>query len=496
MIQNMFAIKSFYRGFATLVADLVTVQTAAVLSRQTWGLATLLFIAACLPSPLCFADRPPNIVIIFTDDQGYQDLGCFGSPNIKTPRIDSMAQEGMRFTNFYAQTVCGPSRASLMTGCYPLRVARQADPDSIHPELHLDEITIAEVLKKQGYATGAFGKWDLAGHNPSKYNPKLLPTLQGFDSYFGTTGSNDGTVNLFRDTKRIEKKADMATLTRRYTDEALAFMESNKSTPFFIYLAHTMPHTQLAASEKFKGKSADGLYGDVIEELDFNVGRVLDKVSELGLDESTYVIFTSDNGPWLIRKKHSGHALPLRSGKTSCWEGGLRVPCIMRAPGRIPAGTQCDAVVATIDMMPTLANLAGTSAPDDRVIDGVDISKLMLGETDQLDRNFFYYQHDCLRAVRSGKWKLMLPHTEPADTGILKRWKRHVDQADAKRIKTEQLYDLDNDIGETTNVAKQNPEVVAKLTKLATAAKNDIGDHDRFGENARTFGAERRTISN
>ena len=436
----------------------------------------------------------PNFIVIFSDDQGYQDLGCYGSPDIKTPRIDAMAAEGMRFTSFYAQTVCGPSRAALMTGCYPLRLARQADPNSIHPEMHTNEITIAEVLKKQGYATGAFGKWDLAGHNPSKCKPNLFPTRQGFDRWFGTPGSNDGTVNLYRDMKQIEKKANMATLTRRYTDEALTFIEDHKDGPFFVYIPHTMPHTKLAASKDFKGKSTGGLYGDVIEELDFNVGRVLDKVIELGIDENTYIIFTSDNGPWLIRKENGGHAAPLRSGKTTCWEGGLRVPCIIRAPGKIPAGATCDAVAATIDLMPTLAKLAGTSAPTDRVIDGVDISQLLHGKKDDYERNYFYYQHDCLRAVRSGKWKLMLPHTEPVKGSIAKKWKRHVNKKDAIRIKTAQLYDLDLDIGEANNVAMQNPQVVAELTKLAIMAQNDIGDHNRFGDNARDFGAERRTV--
>ena len=387
-----------------------------------------------------FAQQRPNFIIIFTDDQGYQDLGCFGSPDIKTPRIDQMASEGMTFTNFYAQTVCGPSRAALMTGCYPIRLARQADPDSIHPELHLNEITIAEILKSKGYATAVFGKWDLAGHNPARYKPKLMPTAQGFDTFFGTTGSNDKAVNLFRDNKQVEEKADMSTLTKRYTDEAISFMESHCKSqasalettdktddPFFVYLAHSMPHTTLGVSKDFKGKSAGGLYGDVIEELDFSVGRVLDKVKELGIDDNTYIIFTSDNGPWLIRKENGGHAEPLRSGKTSCWEGGLRVPCIMRAPGKIPADSRCDAVTATIDLLPTLAKLAGAEVPSDRTIDGVDISPLMFEKsapTKLLNRSFFYYQHDCLRAVRSGKWKLMLPHTEPQSTGIAAKWKR------------------------------------------------------------------------
>ena len=446
--------------------------------------------------PLCVAATKPNFIVIFTDDQGYQDLGCYGSPDIKTPRIDQMAKEGMRFTSFYAQTVCGPSRAALMTGCYPLRLARQADPNSIHPELHTDEITIAEVLKKEGYATGAFGKWDLAGHNPMKYKPELLPKHQGFDTYFGTPSSNDQVVTLIRGTEMIEKRADMATLTRRYTDEALSFIEAHKEGPFFVYLPHTMPHTKLAASADFKGKSKGGLYGDVIEELDFNVGRVLDKVKELGLSENTYIIFTSDNGPWWIRKDHGGHAEPLRGAKTSCWEGGLRVPCIMWAPGRIPAGSETDAVAATIDLMPTLADLAGTAPPTDRVIDGINISGLIQGEADTLERPYFYYQHDCLRAVRSGKWKLMLPHTEPVKASIATKWRNHIKKSDAIRIKKAQLYDLDADIGETRDVAANHPEVVAALTKLAQSARVDIGDHDVFGENARSFGAQRRTLSN
>lgn len=437
----------------------------------------------------------PNFVIIFTDDQGYQDLGCFGSPDIKTPRIDQMAKEGMRFTNFYAQTVCGPSRGALMTGCYPLRFARQSDPDSIHPEMHLKEITIAEVLQEQGYATAAFGKWDLAGHSQTAYKPELLPPHQGFDTYFGTPGSNDQSVDLIRNTEKIEKNADMSRLTRRYTDEVIAFIEKSKERPFFVYLAHTMPHTKLAVSNEFKGESAGGLYGDVVEELDFNVGRVLDKIRDLGLDENTYVIFSSDNGPWLLRGQHGGHADPLRSGNTSCWEGGLRVPCIMRAPGKIPAGTQCDAVTATIDMMPTIAKLAGSAAPTDRVIDGVDISAMMHGRAKSLSRSFFYYQHNCLRAVRSGKWKLMLAHTEPIQGSIATQWKNHIDKADALRIEKAMLFDLETDIGETTEVADTYPEKVAELMKLVEWAQHDIGDHNRFGENARTFGAQRRTLS-
>ncbi|MGJ8639195.1 MAG: sulfatase family protein [Opitutaceae bacterium] len=448
-----------------------------------------------LPALSAVEGARPNFIIIFTDDQGYQDLGCYGSPDIKTPRIDQMADEGMKFTSFYAQTVCGPSRGALMTGCYPLRFARQGDPNSIHPELHTEEITLAEVLKAQGYATGAFGKWDLAGHNPANYKTELLPAYQGFDTFFGTSGSNDRLVHLIRGTEIIERNADMATLTRRYTDEALSFIEENRDRPFFVYLPHTMPHTELAASKDFKGKSAGGLYGDVIEEIDYNVGRVLDQVKALGLDENTYIIFTSDNGPWLIRKDHGGHAEPLRSGKTSFWEGGLRVPCIIRAPGKVPAGTETDTIAATIDLMPTLAKLAGTSAPTDRVIDGVDMTNLIHGESDSLDRSYFYYQHDCLRAVRSGKWKLILPHTEPVQTSTATKWKRHIAKTDAIRIQTPRLYDLDADISEAKDVAKQHSEVVEELMSLVETARNDLGDHDIFGANARTFGATPRSLS-
>ena len=286
----------------------------------------------------------------------------------------------------------------------------------------------------------------------------------------------------------------MATLTRRYTDEALKFMEDHQKEPFFVYLAHTMPHTKLAASADYKGKSEGGLFGDVIEELDFNVGRVLDKVKELGLDEKTYVIFTSDNGPWLIRKENGGHAKPLRSGKTSCWEGGLRVPCIVRAPGKVPAGTERFALTATIDLMPTFMSLAGGSAPDDRAIDGLDISEVWHGDRQVVDRSFFYYQHNCLRAVRNGKWKLMLPWTEPAKGSIATQWKKHIAPKDAVRIKDFQLYDLDADIGETKNIADEFPEIVESIEKIAEEARRDIGDYNVFGEGARDFGSQRRTL--
>ena len=429
---------------------------------------------------------PPNFVIIFTDDQGYQDLGCFGSPDIATPNLDRMAKEGMRFTSFYAQTICGPSRTALLTSSYPLRVAQDQNRCEIHPVVHSKEITIAEVLKPRGYKSAAFGKWDLATHSQSTWIDELLPRGQGFDYFFGTPTSNDRVVHLLRNEEVIERNANMATLTKRYTDEALQFIERNKEAPFFVYLAHSLPHTKLAASKEFKGKSKGGLYGDVIEEIDHHSGRILDKIKELGLDDNTYVIFTSDNGPWLLRKEHGGHALPLRSGKTTCWDGGLRVPFIVRAPGRIPAGVTSDLTTATIDLMPTLATLAGAELPTDRVLDGIDISKIWQGKQNEIDRPYFYYQHFYLRAVRKGDWKLMLKHEEGAKSFTTK-WKNHVAPRDAKRLTAHQLYNLKDDIGETTNLAEKHPEKLAELLKLAEWARTDIGDFDRIGNNARFF---------
>ncbi|MEP4079448.1 sulfatase [Haloferula sp.] len=447
-------------------------------------------------APLAAAEsNKPNFVIIFTDDQGYQDLGCYGSPDIDTPNLDRMAAEGTRFTSFYAQTICGPSRTALMTASYPLRVAQDKNRCEIHPVVHSDEITLAEVLKPRGYKSAAFGKWDLATHSQANWIDELLPRGQGFDYFYGTPTSNDQVVHLLRNEEVIERKADMATVTRRYTDEALQFIEKNKDAPFFVYLAHTMPHTRLAASEDFKGKSKGGLYGDVIEEIDHNAGRILDKIKELGLDDNTYVIFTSDNGPWLIRKDHGGHALPLRSGKTTCWEGGLRVPCIVRAPGRVPAGATNDLVTATIDLMPTIATLAGAEMPDDRTLDGLDISKVWHGKQSELDRPYFYYQHFYLRAVRSGDWKVMLKHEEGPKSAT-SNWKNHVAPKDSKPLTAHQLYNLKEDIGETTNLADKHPEKLAELLELAQWARTDIGDFDRIGTNARFFDDEPDRIEN
>jgi arylsulfatase len=446
--------------------------------------------------------KRPNLVVIFTDDQGYQDVGCFGSPDIRTPRLDAMASEGMKFTSFYAQPVCGPSRAALMTGCYPLRVAERGNTKQIHPILHSDEITVAEILKTRGYATACFGKWDLATHSQTDFFVDLFPTRQGFDYFFGTPTSNDRIANLYRNEELIEPETDMSLLTKRYTDEAIGFMKKNRDQPFFVYVPHTMPHTRLDASPQFKGKSSRGLYGDVIEEIDANVGRILDAVKEMGLAQNTYVLFTSDNGPWLVKNKnhadghlpkdHGGSAGPLRSGKVSTFEGGVRVPTILWGPGRVPAGTTCDKLASTLDVLPTLAALSGAKTPDDRVIDGQNISHLLHGDFDQADpdRAFYYYLRVHLQAVRQGPWKLHLPReAEPTGAAPFSR-NNHIAPRDRIGFPKPFLVNLDDDLGETKNVAAKNPAIVKRLLSLAEGMRDDLGDFDRVGKNMRFFDLE------
>ena len=396
-------------------------------------LLPVLFLFSCLlacNSPTQQAEssnkeqRPPNIVLIFTDDQGYQDLGCYGSPNIKTPNIDQMAKEGARFTNFYvSQPVCSASRSSLLTGCYANRIGISgAFSPYVGKGLHPQEETIAEILKPLGYATAIYGKWHLGSE------PALLPTRQGFDEYFGIPYSNDmwplhpwqGSVFNFPILPLLENETVIDTLneqsqiTTQYTERAVNFIQKNKAKPFFLYVPHSMPHVPLYVSDKFKGKSAGGLYGDVIEEIDWSTGEILKAIKANGLDDNTLVVFTSDNGPWLSYGGHSGLALPLREGKGTALEGGVRVPCVMRWPNKIPAGQTIENPAMTIDILPTIAALTGAKLPTKK-IDGQNMAHLMEGKTElppHHDAYYFYYKQNELHGILSGdgRWKLYLPH--------------------------------------------------------------------------------------
>ncbi len=399
----------------------------------------------------------PNFIIIFTDDQGYGDLGCFGSETIITPRLDNLAKEGTRFTDFYVQPVCGPSRSALLTGRYPVRSAGWSMPES--------EITMAEILRQAGYATACIGKWDVSNRKDIKGR---VPNDQGFDYYWGTLGANDGgAVTLFDNRISIGEEQDMASLTRQYTDKAIGFLEANRDNPFLLYIAHTMVHSVIDASPEFEGKSKGGLYGDTVEELDFHTGRLLDIIDKLGLRENTIVFFTSDNGSWnnmqdVLRKKHNGQVAwgssgPLREGKGSTYEGGVRVPCIVRWPDHVPSGRVSNAIFSTLDFMPTFARLAGCNIPDDRIIDGVDQTDLLLGKSIEGERNdFYYFCKNELHGVRKGKWKLMLPDR--------KIFRGYVKDRGTKEI---ELYNLESDIGEKNNLAEQHPEIVSELMTYA-----------------------------
>jgi len=422
----------------------------------------------------------PNIIVIFCDDLGYGDLGCFGSEKIRTPNVDRMAAEGMRFTDFYSTSgVCSPSRSSLMTGCYPRRVNIHQNHNNLcvlfpadRKGLNPDEVTIAEVLKQAGYATMCIGKWHLGDQR------EFLPTRQGFDAYFGIPYSNDmGRKNiplpLLRGETVIEAPVDQARLTGRYTEEAVRFIEAAKEKPFFIYLPHTFPHGPLFASERFRGKSQAGKYGDAVEEIDYSTGEILGALKRLDIDKNTLVVFTSDNGA------SGGSNAPLRGKKGSTDEGGMRVPCVMRWPGRIPAGESCDRVTATIDLLPTFAGLAGVKVPADRKIDGKDIWPLMAGQKDAKPPHevFYYYQMDQLQAVRAGRWKLHL-----AMESKKRNWGKPHGKTPLK------LFDLESDIHEDNDVSKQYPEAVKQLQELAEQARRDLGDVDRKGENQRPAG--------
>jgi arylsulfatase len=469
------------------------------ISRRSFLKATGAGIAAATWGGIAAAERSakkPNLIIFFTDDQGYNDVGCFGSPFIRTPNFDRMAKEGMKFTSFYAQPVCGPSRAALMTGCYPIRVAEPGNKKNQHTVLHPEEITIAEMLKSAGYITALIGKWHLAGGWKEKYDPSLMPNGQGFDYFFGTPLHNGFTrtvehksfrTQLMRNgqilTDALDQKG-MDSLTATYTQEAVKFIRGSEDRPFFLYLAHNMPHVPLGTSGRFRGRSRRGLYGDVIEELDFSAGQILNTLKELNLDDNTLIVFTSDNGPWIEGHlgDYGGSASPLRGWKMSAWEGGPRVPCIMRWPGTIPANKVCHEMITTMDLLPTFAKLAGVDLPDDRIIDGKNIFSLMSAEADAKSPHeaFYFYNYLRLNAVRSGKWKLVLPRpANPLGTG----WSGRMIDA----VEKVQLYDLEKDIEERHDLAAKRPEIVARLMVMVERARRDLGDHKTVGRGARFF---------
>ena len=418
--------------------------------------------------------KKPNVVIIFIDDLGYGDIGPFGATKQKTPNLDRMAREGMKLTSFYAAPVCSVSRAQLMTGCYGARVSV---PGVYFPNskngLNLAEYTIAERLKEKGYATMCVGKWHLGDRS------EFLPTRQGFDYYFGIPFSNDmqkksiktseKTVPLLRDEKVIESLTDeqQSKIVERYTDEAISFIRKSKDKPFFLYLPHTAVHTPIHPGVAFAGKSANGRFGDWVEEVDWSTGKILDALRDLKLDENTLVIFTSDNGPWLVKGTDGGSAGPLRGGKGSTWEGGVREPTVVWWPGKIAPGSVCDAVAGTIDLLPTVVALAGGTVPATPVIDGRDISPLLLGKSTKSPREAHYYFHGYnLEAVRQGEWKLAIaPGKESKDK---------TPQTDDFQ-KTPRLYNLDRDIGEKNNVADNHPEIVTKLQLLVSRMNSEIG---------------------
>ncbi|MDB4459172.1 sulfatase [bacterium] len=427
----------------------------------------------------------PNVVIIFTDDQGYQDVGVFGAEGFKTPHLDKMAKEGVQFTHWYAaQPVCSASRTALLTGCYPNRVGIHGalGPKNTHG-INSSETTLPELFKSKGYATGMFGKWHLGHH------PEFLPTRHGFDEFFGIPYSNDMWPNhpeagdrfpplpLIEGEKTIHYLNDQSQLTTMLTDRAVHFINNHKNDPFFLYVPHPQPHVPLFVSDKFKGKSELGLYGDVMMELDWSVGEILKAIKRNGLDDNTLVIFTSDNGPWLSYGDHSGRAKPLREGKGTVWEGGVREPMIMRWPGVLPAGKVQDTPAMNIDILPTIADLIGAELPKHQ-IDGKNIWPLITCQTgakNPQEAYYFYYKQNELQAVLSGKWKLILPHRfrtlagNPGGKGGIPVKYSNTDSA-------LELYNLSDDIGEKTDLASRYPEVVKRLQKYANKARQDLGD--------------------
>jgi arylsulfatase len=449
---------------------------------------------ACAPASLLrAAGRPPNVVIILTDDQGYADLGCYGATGWKTPNIDRMASEGVRFTDFHvSEAVCSASRASLLTGCYAQRIGiRGALMPASTVGLSSAEETIASMLKKEGYATGIFGKWHLGHHR------EFLPLQHGFDDFFGLPYSNDmwpvdfdghpieeggksgyPPLRLYEGNEpgaEVRTLADQDSLTTAYTRRAVQFIEKHSSHPFFLYLPHSMPHVPLGVSSRFRGASSQGTYGDVIMEIDWSVGEILAALQRTGVDQNTMVVFVSDNGPWLNFGNHAGSAGPFREGKGTMWEGGSRVPCVIRWPGHCAKGSTAGQLATTMDLLPSIAVACGAHLPS-HPIDGVSILSLLSGDPGAAPREeLFYYYDGELQAVRSGGWKLHFPHTYRSYAGVVPGRDGHPGEYASGTTGLE-LYDLDTDPGERHDVSGAHPVIVARLQRLGEDARKELGD--------------------
>lgn len=462
------------------------------------SIRALLFILFAISMTTCKSDQEelPNIVIIFIDDMGYADVGCFGATDYATPNIDRLAEEGMRFTNFYAsQAVCSASRGSLLTGCYSERISILGALNAYsNIGIHSEEVLIPEMLKEKGYATGIFGKWHLGHHE------EFMPLQHGFDEYVGLPYSNDmwgigfdglpreeannwktnyPPLLLFEGNTAMDTIADLedqAKLTTIYTEKAVEFIKENKKHPFFLYLPHSMVHVPIGVSDKFKGKSGKGLFADVMMELDWSVGEILKTLEENGLSDNTLVIFSSDNGPWLNFGNHAGSAGPLREGKGSMWEGGPRVSTLMKWPGKIPAGIINDQLASTIDILPTLSEITDASLPENE-IDGVSILPLLFGEVDKSPRAYFYYYFmgDFI-GIRDDRWKLVFPHEYTSYVDIEMGKDGFPGTPNIGILEEMELYDLENDIGETENLIHQYPEIAKELEQIANEARDKLGD--------------------
>lgn len=451
------------------------------IKNRLYSIAALSLVSIAASSAA--APRDPNIVVVFLDDMGYGDLSCTGAIRYKTPNIDRMANNGIRFTNFYvAQAVSGASRAGLLTGCYPNRIGIRGAPGPNSPiGINENEETIAEVLKKKGYATAIYGKWHLGDHK------KFLPPYHGFDEYFGIPYSNDMWPNhptnktfpdlpLIEGDEIVEYNPDQSQFTTKFTERAIQFIEKNKSKPFFIYLAHPMPHVPLFVSDKFKGKSEQGLFGDVMMELDWSVGQILETLRVNKLEDNTLIVFTSDNGPWLNYGNHAGSTGGLREGKGTSWEGGQRLPCIMQWKGTIEPGLICNQLASTIDFLPTFAEICNAPLPANK-IDGVSILPLMRNVKNSNPREYFnyYYLGNSLEAVTDGTWKLVFPHSHRSYEGN-QPGRDGIPGATTQRKTELMLFDLRRDPGERYDVKSSYPEIVMRLQKIADEAREDLGD--------------------